>query len=63
MLASTRQTGYEYVSNSYTVKPAQPCIGVASFPGRCIWLLKVCKYGGGRPGRFGHVRLRQVDRW
>jgi len=22
----------------------------------------VCKYGGGRPGRFGHVQLHQVDK-
>ena len=24
-------------------------------------LLAVCKYGGGRPGRFGHVQWHQVD--
>ena len=39
------------------------------FPGRSqavpsssIWLLAVCSYGGGRPGRSGHVRIHQVDR-
>ena len=25
--------------------------------------LAACKYGGGRPGRSGYVRLHQVDRW
>jgi len=24
--------------------------------------LQCANYGGGRPGRFGHVRLRKVDR-
>ena len=27
-----------------------------------FFLLAVCKYRGGRPGRFGHVQLHQVDR-
>ena len=27
-----------------------------------VFDLTVCKYRGGRPGRFAHMQLRQVDR-
>ena len=30
-------------------------------PTSSFWSLSVCKYGGRRPGKFGHVRLCQVD--
>ena len=35
---------------------------LASFPGHSHLQLLVCQSEGGRPGRFGHVRLHQVDR-
>ena len=31
-------------------------------PTSSICSLAVCKYGGERPGRFGHMRLCKVDR-
>jgi len=33
-----------------------------AIPTPSIWLLAVCKYGGGRSGRSGHMRLCQIDR-
>ena len=50
------------VTNSHITFLLENCLSSYPCPTASnLWSFAVCKYGGGRPKRFGHVRRRRID--